>query len=60
MAKIKETFLSETSKNVKKAYEPCEIEIVLLTEDVLLASAYPAQGNYDNIGDWDFFKGYGL
>ena len=56
MAKVNRTFTSETPNKVKRPYEPCELEIVLLNDDVLLASAFPTRGQYDDLGDWNPFK----
>lgn len=57
MAKVKKTFLRESSATVKRTYEPCKIDVVLLNDDVLLASTYLTKGQYDDQGDWNPFKG---
>ena len=43
---------------VKKPYEPCKLEIILLKDDVMLVSSqYSTKGTYDGLSGWDLFGG---
>ncbi len=48
--------LNELSNTGKESYEPLELKIVLLQDDVVrTSSSYTTSGSYDDLDDWNFF-----
>ena len=56
MLKDVNTVSTEKLDKAKKPYSPCKVEIIKFNEDVMLASAFPTRGEYDDLGDWNPFN----
>ena len=57
MLKDNKEILTGKVDKIKKPYKPCEIEITLLSGDVMFSSAFSTNGTYDGFDDWNPFKG---